>query len=278
MYTITKAFVLCIIVAISYVATIHVGVPEHIKGIERNNPDVIHHRIVRITTLCSILILVLPMMLTYMGGYPSYISVIWSFGLVPGMTLSGHLATDIVNIFRSIKLILILYMGPILDYPWEIQFDASIAQQDFYDCFYLIWGVRDHIFAPITEELIYRSVLLTLLQPFESISDLQKILLTPLFFGVAHVHHGYDLYKNRNVDFSTAALTVVVQVMYTTVFGVLSNYLFLETGNNLWCPIVVHCICNLMGFPNLSVDRPLFWTITYYLLLIVGICGFIKLL
>ena len=70
MYTITKAFVLCIIVAISYVATIHVGVPEHIKGIERNNPDVIHHRIVRITTLCSILILVLPMMLTYMGGYP----------------------------------------------------------------------------------------------------------------------------------------------------------------------------------------------------------------
>lgn len=278
MYTKLRAFALCVIVACSYVAAIHVYVPENIRGKERNHPDVIHHRIFRITALCCGLILGLPTVLTYIGAYPSYISVIRTFGLLPGMTISADIAIDVTNICRSFKLILILYMGPILDYPWEVQFDPSVIQEDFRDSFFLIWGVRDHIFAPITEELIYRSVILAFLQPFDSISDLQEILLTPLFFGIAHAHHGYDLYTNRNVGLSTAALTVIIQVIYTTVFGILSNYLFIETSNNVWCPIVVHCICNLIGFPNFPKDRPLLWKITYGLLLIVGICGFIKLL
>lgn len=278
MYTVSQAFVLCVIVACSYVAVIHVNLPENIKGKERNNPDVIKYRFYRITALCCGLVIALPLLLKYIGAYSDARSVIYALGLVPGMTLSGSFAVDMSSIFHSVKLIVMLYMGPILDYPWEIQFSGSAMIQDFHDSFNLIWGIRDHIFAPITEELIYRSVILALLQPLDEVTDRQKILLTPLFFGIAHAHHGYDLYTNKNVDLSTVLLTVTAQVIYTTLFGVLSNYLFLESSNNLWCPIIVHCICNLIGFPEFPEDRPLFWKITYYILLVAGIGAFVKLL
>ena len=46
-------------------------------------------------------------------------------------------------------------------------------------------------------------------------------------------------------------------MLYTTVFGFYSAFLFLRTGH-LAAPVVVHCFCNSMGFPDFAevVHKP----------------------
>lgn len=41
------------------------------------------------------------------------------------------------------------------------------------------------------------------------------------------------------------------QVLYTTIFGAYSAYLFLRTGHFV-APFIVHAFCNHMGFPDFS--------------------------
>lgn len=41
---------------------------------------------------------------------------------------------------------------------------------------------------------------------------------------------------------------------YTTVFGTLCAYLFLQTQNSIFVPITAHAFCNIMGFPDFAGD------------------------
>ncbi len=49
----------------------------------------------------------------------------------------------------------------------------------------LFW--RNYVISPLTEELVFRSCMLTLVFPVFSSNDL--ICIMPLFFGIAHLHH-----------------------------------------------------------------------------------------
>ena len=40
------------------------------------------------------------------------------------------------------------------------------------------------------------------------------------------------------------------QMLYTTIFGVFTNFIFIRTGGNLWSCVLTHCFCNYMGFPQ----------------------------
>lgn len=278
MYTKIQAIGFCILVACSYVGAIHIGTPTSIRHKQRNDPDVIHYRMRRIGVLCGAMVVVVPFGLKYLHAYSSYGTIIRTLGVVPGYTNLGGFGVDVMNVCRSVGLISVLYAGPILEYFVDIDFDAATLKDGFHDAFLLVWGVRDHLFAPVTEELIYRSTILAFLQPFDSISRAHKVTLTPLFFGIAHVHHGYDLFTYGGADLQTVAFTVLFQTTYTTIFGMLCNHVFLRSNNNLWCPVAVHAICNLMGFPKTSIGGPLAWRLAYYMLLVIGIYGFARLL
>lgn len=219
-------------------------------------------------------ILILPWILSSAtGAYPDYVSALRQFGIVPGFTKSGNVLEDLTNVTFSIAKMLLLYCGPITNY--FVTNEVSDIKQDFQDAYKSIWGFRDHIFAPLTEELVYRAGVVAILQPYTSKRSI--MLYSPFLFGLAHLHHGYQLFYKKSLPIAHIALHVAVQFAYTTVFGILANRFYLTTNENLLCPIVVHGICNLLGFPTFGMrEAHPKWFYCYCLLLVGGVVMFFK--
>lgn len=143
---------------------------------------------------------------------------------------------------------------------------------------------RNLLFAPITEEVVYRAVIIatlcvtsiaTVQQPTQEgeestllvINGIDGInygtplpwvlsrpvpmaLFSTLFFGVAHAHHLVEKISN-GTPVPAAMVSTIVQLTYTSIFGFIAAILFMRTGN-IYCPIISHQICNLVGLPNLG--------------------------
>ena len=151
---------------------------------------------------------------------------------------------------------------------------------------------------------MFRS-LITSLAILTSYTPKQTILITPLYFGVAHIHHFYEsrlTYPQTPV--MGTLFTSLFQFTYTTLFGWYANFVFVRTGS-LYSIILIHSFCNWMGFPRLwgrvepeivlapvqpvtedtsrgPAYRPpyqgkapdVLWTVAYYLLLVAGVMAF----
>ena len=78
----------------------------------------------------------------------------------------------------------------------------------------------------------------------------KTIFLTPIIFGVAHVHHFYEFrLTHPQVPAAAALVRSLFQLGYTTLFGAYATFLFLRTGS-LAAVCVVHAFCNCMGLPQ----------------------------
>lgn len=147
----------------------------------------------------------------------------------------------------------------------------------------------------MTEEILFRSASVPLL--LLSLSSTTTIIfLTPIVFGLAHVHHFYEFrISNPRTPVTAAVLRSLLQFTYTTLFGGYATFLFLRSGS-LLAVIGVHAFCNWMGFPRFwgrvsageTVLGPdygegddgtarergdgmdVVWTVSYYVLLVVG--------
>lgn len=114
---------------------------------------------------------------------------------------------------------------------------------------------------PTSEELVFRSCMLATARfGSASPSQLKLLFTTPLYFGLAHLHHAIDVYYQggkTHAAFQNACLSAAVQFAYTTVFGWYADYLFLRTGTcsaytgTVIAPLAAHILCNAMGLPRL---------------------------
>ena len=127
------------------------------------------------------------------------------------------------------------------------------------------------------------------------------IFLTPIIFGLAHVHHFYEFrITHPHTPLIGAVLRTLLQLSYTTLFGGYATFLYLRTGSLLGV-ILVHAFCNWMGFPrfwgrvtadqtvigpdlgetkrsgdfkrNGDIELGILWSFTYYILLVMGAIG-----
>lgn len=136
---------------------------------------------------------------------------------------------------------------------------------------------------PLTEEMLFRSASVPLLL-CARMSLTQTIFLSPLIFGLAHVHHFYEFrLAHPRVPLVAAVARSVLQLAYTSLFGGYATFLFLRSGS-LLAIVLVHAFCNSMGLPrfwgsvnpywhargpyNHADGRK--WTIVYYVLLFAG--------
>ena len=117
-----------------------------------------------------------------------------------------------------------------------------------------IW--RNFIIAPISEELVFRSIMIPALYfphyPIytQGYTITTILYLCPLFFSLVHLHHLYEKLRNGQ-PFRNALLQVLIQATYTYIFGFMSTVLFTRTGNICSC-ILSHIICNIIGLPNIG--------------------------
>lgn len=160
---------------------------------------------------------------------------------------------------------------------------------------------------PVTEEVLFRSASVPLLLLSQT-SNSTIIFLTPIIFGMAHVHHFYEFrISHPHTPVVRALLRSLLQFTYTTLFGGYATFIFLRSGS-LLSVILVHAFCNWMGFPRFwgrlsSGDTAIgqdvgqgkrggkgsftvpdagvlsvTWTIIYYVLLVTGAVAWQKLL
>ncbi len=118
---------------------------------------------------------------------------------------------------------------------------------------------RNIVFAPVTEEVVFRAVMIPSMclaaaasstSSAAAISPMTIALHSPLWFGVAHLHHFLDKMRTK-VPLMSNVLQTAVQLVYTSIFGVIASLLFMRTGN-LLAPIVSHFVCNLLGLPDVG--------------------------
>jgi len=144
------------------------------------------------------------------------------------------------------------------------------------------------------------------------------VYLTPLIFGLAHIHHFYEYtVSHPHSPILPAALRSLFQLLYTTLFGAYTTFIYLRTGS-LLAVILIHTFCNWQGLPRFwgrlegavetavlpvssrtddvvgrdskkSDERSgsvevgggrlsISWTIAYYILLVTGAVSFYRLL
>ncbi|KIW29032.1 uncharacterized protein PV07_04881 [Cladophialophora immunda] len=213
------------------------------------------------------------------------------------------------DLFRSFTLTFLLYVGPLFEKIFvEGEFDdlrhrgvAAISES------LSSWqGYRNYVAGPITEEVVFRSVLIPI-HLLAKISPGKIVFLTPLYFGIAHIHHFYEFHLTHpHVSLVPVFLRSLLQFTYTTLFGWFAAFIYIRTSS-LYACIIIHSFCNWVGLPRFwgRVRRPeyypispvvirgkddtdlvqastegktlrLRWTVAYYLLLAAGAYGFYR--
>lgn len=147
------------------------------------------------------------------------------------------------SVVIPLALVAVLFAGPIA----MALYSHSLIRRDLSR----LMMVRNLVAGPITEELTFRSGLISFLL-VRGVSPSHCILFSPLVFAVAHVHHMIDLVRHQGWHPSDAAVACLVQVGYTTVFGWLAAYLMIRTGHFV-AVALVHSFCNYMGFPKFGL-------------------------
>lgn len=164
-----------------------------------------------------------------------------------------------LSLLLPLLLTMVLFLGPTVMLLIEVSgldsttsLSSSLQRLSFNLSYYWRRAVRDwkwwrnHVVAPFSEEFTFRACMLPML--LRHYSHTQAIVVSPLFFGVAHFHHMVE--RIRKGEGVTTALTIsLFQFTYTTVFGMYSSLVFLRTGH-LAAPCLVHAYCNFMGFPD----------------------------
>ncbi|KAF2878171.1 hypothetical protein BDV95DRAFT_589137 [Massariosphaeria phaeospora] len=217
------------------------------------------------------------------------------------LRLLGFWPISLFDTARTVLLVAILFAGPLFEYGIvEGCWKRWIRGREAYEILSSWIGYRNFVVGPVSEELIWRSLVIPL-HVLAHFSEKQIVFLTPLYFGIAHVHHLYEFrLTHPRVPVSVAIFRSLFQFTYTSLFGFFAAFVFLRTGNVLSVTLV-HALCNSLGLPRFwgrvgveagepigppdtgknyedggfyDTSKGVMWTVAYYIILIAGAIGF----
>lgn len=175
--------------------------------------------------------------------------------LLPRISVLGGLpsAFDMVDNAMAMLLgagsVFILFIGPLVSL--FIEPHARTLMTASLENKYV--SLRNLLVAPLTEELCFRSGLISYLLVM-GYSPAICIWASPFVFGLSHLHHIVDMVRFRGFRVAQAIVAVCAQLGYTVMFGWFAAYLFVQSGNVL-APVAAHSVCNFFGFPPFSQIR-----------------------
>eukprot|EP01036_Dinobryon_divergens_P028534 gene28534-37492_t len=172
-----------------------------------------------------------------------------------------------MSVVRTTILMLIFYAGPVTVWCLEYLMKKSKAVKlDFIPTYDSLIIFRNVVFAPLSEELVFRSILIPSLycalacpSPTTSGSSssvdtagvsLFVARISPIWFGIAHLHHLIERLR-KGQPLRSTIFTTLLQLTYTSIFGYISALLFMRTGS-VFSSIWSHMICNVIGLPDMS--------------------------
>ncbi|KAJ1306143.1 hypothetical protein OPQ81_010854 [Rhizoctonia solani] len=259
----------------SYVGSIYVFQSARLdsKDKSRDDPLVIKARLTAVSGSTAGSLLGAAAIVWKAGRFPSILDAIRPAAECLGLVLPSPVS-------RPLLLTPLLYLGPL----YTAWLDKSLPfmenwwyKRDVVDRFASWTGARNYFLSPLTEELVFRSCIVGTAK-LAGIGSKKIIFLTPLWFGLAHIHHAHEQYNRlgRTKKAMQRALVIsAVQLGYTTLFGWYASFLFLRTGSVI-TPTLAHTFCNIMGMPTIKDDvrqhpnRKLLIWLTH----IAGIVGF----
>ncbi|XP_037402059.1 CAAX prenyl protease 2 isoform X4 [Pygocentrus nattereri] len=155
-----------------------------------------------------------------------------------GIRIEGSVPAAVLPLILT----MVLFLGPLIqmamDSPKGLvhEVKSGFSLKNVTDCLRDLCWLRNHVVAPLTEELVFRASMLPILAPCTG--PTAAIFIAPLFFGVAHFHH------------------VIEQLR----FGHDSVLDILVCAGKMSCskchlvgPVLCHSFCNWMGFPALGL-------------------------
>ncbi|KAI0883475.1 uncharacterized protein GGS22DRAFT_31247 [Annulohypoxylon maeteangense] len=203
----------------------------------------------------------------------------------------GYWPIGLAEAGKSLLLTAILFAGPLYEYlivdeEWRDWLALRPLSALFTE--WTTW--RNIVAGPFTEEVLFRSAAVPLMLAAQT-SVTTTIFLSPLVFGLSHLHHFYEFRVTLpNVPTSFLLVRSIMQLGFTTLFGAYATFLFLRSGS-LLAIFVVHAFCNCMGLPRVwgrvlpeivvdergNSSRPsVLWTVIYYIVLVAGAVGWYK--
>ncbi|KAI8979506.1 hypothetical protein BDF20DRAFT_793997, partial [Mycotypha africana] len=211
----------------------------------RNDPPVIRARIKAVTVASIISALIVWYFNTTQYN-------VWTLlGVLPQQPVLHLLSV----VSRPLLLTGLLFLGPIsmMFFEEELPFQKHfVFRRDIVDIFTSLQGQRNYVVGPLTEEFVFRACVIAIL--FQAhYSKKYLIFASPLYFGLAHLHHTWENYNafGRNSRALKRAIFVsLFQFTYTTIFGWYASFLFIRT-NHVLPPILCHSFCNIMGVPDI---------------------------
>ncbi|KAL1858978.1 CAAX prenyl protease [Diaporthe australafricana] len=241
--------------------------------LSRDAPSVIRARITSVTVTCAVASLTTLAVLTRVGGH----------GFGSALHALGYWPAGLPEALRALLLTAALFLGPL--------FEALVVEGGWRDWLALepvkevlseMTAWRNIVAGPLTEEVLFRSAAVPLMVLART-PLARTIFISPLVFGLAHVHHLYEFrVTHPGVPLAAALLRSAFQLGYTTLFGAYATFVFLRSGS-LLAAFAVHVLCNSMGLPRVwgrvegrSRDgRSVIvvgggWSVAYYVLLVVG--------
>ncbi|KAI1002451.1 hypothetical protein K3495_g5751 [Podosphaera aphanis] len=292
-----SAFLLLLLYTLIYVLPFYLF--PHIRPSPvrpRDAPSVIRGRIRSVTLSCIICSLTTFIIITYNDSHGS---------CVKSLHLMGYYPLGITKMSKSILLTATLFIGPIFERGFvDSEWRGWIRLKGLNSTLRSWTGWRNYVAGPITEEVLFRSASVPLLL-ISPISTTKIIWLTPIIFGLAHLHHFYEFrVTHPDSPIIIALLRSILQFTYTTAFGAFATFVYLRTGC-LLSVIVIHSFCNWMGLPRLwgavgegyengedindakrlgtsflqrKIAKKYVYTTLYYVLLIAGAISWSKLL
>lgn len=229
--TLLQSTLACTSMALLYVVSLYLW--SHDNRYNRNLPKVIKRRFLSVLSTSAICFIIV----YFLSKNDEHHSLNELIGVRFDYQTFIHVLTI------PLILTMILFAGPILQ-AFTLQ-NHSIT----FNCFKNIIWWRNIVVSPFTEEFVFRSCMIPLL--VNSLGLKLTIFLTPLTFGLAHLHHILEsVFNNNDRNLKIIILEHMFQLFYTYLFGLYSSFLFVRCANLIPC-FVCHAFCNFMGFPNI---------------------------
>jgi prenyl protein peptidase len=266
LFTPTTSLLLASLTAASFVLVLYAW--SNVR-VDRDDPRIIRQRILATGALC---VAMPPLLWLLQWSPPSEAAAaelgpgppVWEWLGLPASMSPRALWTYTTVGGAPLLLTASLFLGPVVVQLLEAAAHASAMQTGVKGAASFAWhrfsshwspthrwqSLRNLVAAPLCEEVVFRGAVLAILVS-GGFGFRECVLLSPMLFGLAHLHHLLMHVHARGASLRQAAVMVTFQLAYTSLFGMYAAALLLRT-NHLLGAVLAHSWCNLLGVPDLS--------------------------